>query len=1096
MDLPDDLPDLSPDEERWLNQMVEYHQNLADGTLTASDTQPRLENHPDVDDRLARGKHLLDLLATIGEQRDDEEIGQLGPNGETTAAPEADSAVDFATWQQERPAAQRLGRFTIVQELGIGGHGVVLLAFDTVLKRHVALKIPRSETMMSAALRRRFLREARAAARLTHPNLVSVYEVGEAGRIGYIAAAYCAGPSLAQWLSEQQAPPAPRQVARLIAQLADAMQYAHSQGVLHRDIKPSNVLLDPEGISTPAAVSAEEFPFVPKLTDFGLARLEGSPGTDTLSGVAIGTPGYMAPEQVEGRVADIGPATDVYGLGAIMYEVLTLQRPFVGTSDADCMQRILHEDPLPPSRWRSDIDRDIESICLKCLEKQPGRRYASPQALASDLRRFLAGEPIKARRVTRVERLARWARRNPRVALLSAAVLALLTTLAVGSTVAAVRLDRASVRERAATAAAQREARRAAGFAAQAQSESETALGVARFLEGMFRSADPIGLEGVRFHAGIDWAAELTAAEILRQGAETLETELRDQPAVQAKLMAVIGSVYVTLGRLHEAEPLLERSLAMREELCGPDSLETAESLHDLASLRFANFDFSDTRQLLERARAIRVQQLGPQHPDTIRTKFNLAWLVITNGHSTTAQKEAALPLMEEVLQFHRRENASPTRYGFALIGLAMLRYELQDKPFHAASLVAEASRVLSQNGDSDVGAGLLLMLRSYVQRRIGSPRAAVGSIEGAIARLRKAAGDRHPILIWPHYMWAEALTSGGQYDEALRVYSSAVDLCREIYDDRHRAVGISQAHMWEPLVLKEDWAQAEVVLREALDIFRQESTNLSNRDHCLQDLVDLLQTRERTAEAALVCQQELALARALPVNRESASYLQAILRTTARAEEALRHWDAASALLGELSDREAAEFGAADSRLAGTLIDRARVALAAGAQDEYRATCHRLLHDFAPHVSPLEQRELLWICALGATDSGISANLVRLASAGVNAQPRHQAWQRTMALAYLRGGQVDQALEVLHPMLARPRANLTWADYALLALAHHRRGDTAAARSWLDKAELAPVPEIATNGPIKRMPYRERLERDLLLVEIGQALAQLEEVE
>ena len=303
------------------------------------------------------------------------------------------------------------------------------------------------------------------------------------------------------------------------------MQYAHSQGVLHRDIKPSNILLEPEGSQESDGKSATaELPFVPKLVDFGLAKLAGTPGTDTISGVALGTPGYMAPEQVEGRMAEIGPATDVYGLGAVLYETLAGQRPFIGRTDADCLQRILTEDPPPPSRIRPGVGRDLDAICLKCLEKQPTRRYATAQALADDLRRFLAGEPIHARRVTRVERLARWARRNPRIAALTATVLLLLTTIAVGSTIAAVRIDRAWHREQVATEEAQREAP-AAAFAHRAETEAATAHGVANFLEGMFRSADPVGLEGVRFQSGVDHAAELTAVDVLRQGAKSLGTD-------------------------------------------------------------------------------------------------------------------------------------------------------------------------------------------------------------------------------------------------------------------------------------------------------------------------------------------------------------------------------------------------------------------------------------------------------------------------------------------------------------------------------------------------------------------------------------------
>jgi hypothetical protein len=270
MNQPDEFPDLSADEERLLDMLVEYDQALADGTLAPAETHVPLRVGTEYTDQLARGKHLLELMATIGNQRDQDEI-EIGAAPAMTDAEPSDGDPDeiLTPGRGNYSTTQQLGRFVIERELGVGGHGVVLLAFDPVLKRQVALKVPRSEDMMSAELRRRFLNEARAAARLTHPNLVSVYEVGEAGRVGYIASAYCPGPSLATWLRKKIGLLAPRPAARLIKQLAEAMHYAHSQGVLHRDIKPSNVLLEPTIAGGELeAIPDDEFPYVPKSAAF------------------------------------------------------------------------------------------------------------------------------------------------------------------------------------------------------------------------------------------------------------------------------------------------------------------------------------------------------------------------------------------------------------------------------------------------------------------------------------------------------------------------------------------------------------------------------------------------------------------------------------------------------------------------------------------------------------------------------------------------------------------------------------------------------------------------------------------------------------
>ncbi len=307
--------------------------------------------------------------------------------------------LDDRTADAEPAPLRRIGRFQIERELGRGGLGVVFLAYDPVLNRRVALKVPRPEVLVTPEVRVRFEREAHAAARLAHPHLVPVYEVGQAGAILYMISAYCAGPNLTCWLKHRGRPLAPRQAAQLIVELADAVQYAHSQGVLHRDIKPSNVLMDPLASGALSGDDAldRELSAVPKLVDFGLARLEGTVQPEKRTGVAMGTPGYMAPEQAEGRTREIGPATDVHGLGAVLYELLTGRGPFAGTSEVDMLHRVLSEEPMHPARINPRVSRDLEAICLKCLEKRPLARYATAADLADDLRRYLAGEATVAR---------------------------------------------------------------------------------------------------------------------------------------------------------------------------------------------------------------------------------------------------------------------------------------------------------------------------------------------------------------------------------------------------------------------------------------------------------------------------------------------------------------------------------------------------------------------------------------------------------------------------------------------------------------------------------------------------------------------------
>ena len=340
----------------------------------------------------------------------------------------------------------RIGRFKILRELGRGGLGVVFLAHDHLLNRLVALKVPRPEVLITADVRERFDREAQAAARLTHPNLVPVHEVGQAGPILYNIERHTADRSLAGWFNERGGSVPPRMAAELIAPLADAVHYAHCQGVLHRDIKPSNVLLQPmppEADLLTSRADDFELSFTPKIIDFGLARMTDAVGAHTRSGVAMGSFGYMAPEQAEGRTRDIGPATDIHALGAILYECLTGQAPYSGESEADCLRRIVSDEPLRPSHSGRQIPRDLEAICLKCLEKLPGRRYASARDLAADLRRFLGGEPTNARPLRSVDRAWRWARRRPPATALVAMSLFAGVTIVTGSLLYSVRMDRA-----------------------------------------------------------------------------------------------------------------------------------------------------------------------------------------------------------------------------------------------------------------------------------------------------------------------------------------------------------------------------------------------------------------------------------------------------------------------------------------------------------------------------------------------------------------------------------------------------------------------------------------------------------------------------
>jgi WD40 repeat protein len=327
------------------------------------------------------------------------------------------SLVDQSKATRIAPSLSKLGRFELIERLGVGGYGSVWKARDNELDRTVAVKIPRAGAM-TADEQEKFFREARAAAQLRHPNIVSVHEVGRDGDSVYIVSDFVRGVTLGDWLTGQQL--TNREAAELCAKIADALDHAHEQGVVHRDLKPANIMIDDDS--------------QPHLMDFGLARRDAGEITVTMDGQVLGTPAYMSPEQAQGEAHTADRRSDIYSLGVVLFQLLTGELPFRGNA-----RMLIHQvinDPAPsPRKLNGNVRKDLETITLKCMEKDPARRYQTAKDLADELRRYLAGKPIQARPVGHLERSWRWCQRNPIPAALSAA---LLLTLVIISTIAPI----------------------------------------------------------------------------------------------------------------------------------------------------------------------------------------------------------------------------------------------------------------------------------------------------------------------------------------------------------------------------------------------------------------------------------------------------------------------------------------------------------------------------------------------------------------------------------------------------------------------------------------------------------------------------------
>lgn len=561
--------------------------------------------------------------------------------------------------EQATEPGKRLGDFRLIREIGRGGMGVVFEAEQVSLARRVALKVLPPHLTLRPESVERFKREASTASRLRHPGIVEIYSVGEEADTHYFAMEMVEGtplnriigklrdeesfPSTGESLTgasrdgsiqhdepvktKDQDPPSGKKtgffkkntfiesVCRLVSQVADALDHAHRAGVIHRDVKPSNIILRSNGSAV--------------LTDFGLAREEGLSSL-TMTGEFAGTPHYVSPEQAMTRRKEVDHRTDIYSLGATLYELLTLRRPFDGKSSQEILGKIIAKDPPALRKLNPLIPRDLETICLAAMEKSPGRRYQTAKEMADDIERFLKFEPVQARPVGIVTRTLRVVRRNPAfsalVALICVVVIGGPLIFGIQQQVAKNRISKALSRAR--------------EDAEKARIEAERSRQVCEFVINIFEISSPEVARG----------RMISVAEILKRAEAALNIYLGDQPEIQVLFQEAIGRLYTGLGLYAEAEPLLEKAREHYHRELGQKHINSIRSDYYLGHIYYLNGKLDEAEQTLNHALDESRRHLGGEDKITLAIMTDRAHLFRAKG-----QTEDAMRILLQVREIQER---------------------------------------------------------------------------------------------------------------------------------------------------------------------------------------------------------------------------------------------------------------------------------------------------------------------------------------------------------------------------------------------------------------------------------------------------------
>lgn len=719
---------------------------------------------------------------------------------------------------------QRIGVYRLTRLIGRGGMGAVYEALrdDQQFDQRVALKLIK-RGMDSEFVRERFLRERQILAGLDHPHIARLLDGGStADGLPYFAMEFVEGKPITDYCQQQKL--SLEAALKLFRDVCAAVQHAHQKLAVHRDLKPSNILVTADG--------------TPKLLDFGIAKLlSPDPGealTRTETAIRLMTPDYASPEQVRGGT--ITTATDVYALGVVLYELLTGRRPYQFETYAPLAieRAICDTEVARPSeaigqslKLGRQLTGDLDNIVMMALRKEPARRYQSVEKFSEDIRRYLDGLPVAARADTFTYRAGKFVRRHKFG--VATIVLVLISLLGgIFTTARAARQARAE-RDRANQAAA----------AAEAATKS---------LVAMFEFADP----------GKSKGNAITAKELLDQGAEKVVSELKDQPAAQARLLDSIGRLYLSIGGYDRAQPLLEESLKLRRQTLGEQHLDVAESLHDLGALVYERGDYARSETLYREAYRLRHKLLGVEHLYTADSMAGLGRALIALGKFAEAE-----PLVREALAL-RRKQLPPDHKDIAnslLHGLGRLLNE-QGKFAEAAETFRESLAIHRKlYGAEHPSTAASMNNLAVMLRELGDYQGAEALAREALSLRRKLHGEEHPDVTGNMVSLAALLQDKGEYQEAEQLYRQALLLRRKLFGENNVRLTSTMSSLATLLDAKGDYKSGEVLQRQALAIQRKDF----GEDHrlvatSLNNLANLLSHQGQFSEAEQSQRQAIAI--------------------------------------------------------------------------------------------------------------------------------------------------------------------------------------------------------------------------------------------